>query len=373
MAIQLHRNQVGRIPLGPFLNDTDGKTVLTGLTIANSDIKLWKPGSSSLVNKNSGGATHMANGIYYATLDATDTSNAGSLVVFCHMAGALPVRIECYVENEVFFTEYNFWRNTVFAQAGGTPTTTTIPIAQVHYSDVPLQTTCGAYVGMMVLSLYAMQAVSRVVAYDGLTQTLTVDPPLPHVPSDGDYFLLLPGNPGSVTLADNAIAAANLAADAVAEIQNGLATATALQLVDDLVDELESRLTATRAGYLDNLSGGAVAKDETVAKASALQVVDDRVDDLESRLTAARAGYLDNLNSGVPLSALSVDAILDEVIEGTTTLRQGLRLVLAALAGQSSGGGTATVRFRDLADSKDRITATVDADGNRTAVTRDST
>lgn len=72
------------------------------------------------------------------------------------------------------------------------------------------------------------------------------------------------------------------------------------------------------------------------------------------------------------LAADAVDEILDEVVEGTLTLRQAIRLFLSALAGKSSGGGTATITFRDNADSKARITATVDADGNRTAVTLDA-
>jgi hypothetical protein len=43
------------------------------------------------------------------------------------------------------------------------------------------------------------------------------------------------------------------------------------------------------------------------------------------------------------------------------------------MGGKASGLGTTTAVYRDLADSKDRISATVDADGNRTAVTRDLT
>jgi hypothetical protein len=73
------------------------------------------------------------------------------------------------------------------------------------------------------------------------------------------------------------------------------------------------------------------------------------------------------------LAADAVDEILDEVVEGALTMRQILRLALATLAGKSSGGGTATIIFRDNADSKARITATVDANGNRTAMTVDGT
>lgn len=62
-----------------------------------------------------------------------------------------------------------------------------------------------------------------------------------------------------------------------------------------LVDDLEGRLTSTRAGYLDNLSAGAVA-------------LQSAVDDLETRLTAARAGYLDNLSGGAGATAAALTA-----------------------------------------------------------------
>lgn len=73
------------------------------------------------------------------------------------------------------------------------------------------------------------------------------------------------------------------------------------------------------------------------------------------------------------LAADAVDEILDEVIEGTLTLRQVLRLLLSVMVGKSAGGGTATITFRDNADTKNRISATVDANNNRTAVTLDVT
>lgn len=69
--------------------------------------------------------------------------------------------------------------------------------------------------------------------------------------------------------------------------------------------------------------------------------------------------------------SLTADAILDKVIEGTITFRQALRIFLSVLAGKSTGGGTVNLTFRDNADSKARITATVDANGNRTAMTLD--
>jgi hypothetical protein len=83
--------------LGPFLDDTDGKTAETGLTIANTDIKVWKSGGTTEASKNSGGATHIASGRYYAVLDATDTDTLGPLELNIHVAGALPVKLRCIV------------------------------------------------------------------------------------------------------------------------------------------------------------------------------------------------------------------------------------------------------------------------------------
>jgi hypothetical protein len=89
------------------------------------------------------------------------------------------------------------------------------------------------------------------------------------------------------------------------------------------------------------------------------------------------AGNVDGNVTGVVggLAAAAVDDICDEEVDNDGTaisLRGALKLMLSALTGKSDGGGTSTVTFRDLADSKDRITATVTGAGNRTAVTRDA-
>lgn len=98
MAIKLKQSTASQeVPLGYFVDNADGNTEETGLTIANTDIKIWKNGATTLANKNSGGATHISNGIYYAVLDATDTDTLGPLVIFIHVSGALPIRLECEV------------------------------------------------------------------------------------------------------------------------------------------------------------------------------------------------------------------------------------------------------------------------------------
>jgi hypothetical protein len=90
------------IVIGPFIDDTDFKTPETALTIANTDIKLSKNGATA-VDKNSGGATHLINGEYAITLDATDTSAVGELRISVVVAGALPVIRTFQVVEEVVF------------------------------------------------------------------------------------------------------------------------------------------------------------------------------------------------------------------------------------------------------------------------------
>lgn len=62
-----------------------------------------------------------------------------------------------------------------------------------------------------------------------------------------------------------------------------------------------------------------------------------------------------------------------EVIEGTYTAEQILRIIASALAGKVSGAGTGTETFKGLDGTTDRIVSTVDDDGNRTDVVVDGT
>jgi len=85
------------VPIGPFLDSTDGNTEETALSIANTDVDIWKEGATALVDKNSGGATHMTKGMYYTTLDATDTNTLGNLRIYVHVSGALYAQLDCIV------------------------------------------------------------------------------------------------------------------------------------------------------------------------------------------------------------------------------------------------------------------------------------
>jgi hypothetical protein len=127
------------------------------------------------------------------------------------------------------------------------------------------------------------------------------------------------------SIANNAVTAASLASDAVTEIQSGLATSSALATVDSNVDAILVDTSTTLVGQINNLN-----------------------DISEAEVTSA---------------------VMDEVIEGSYTFKQLIRGMVAALLGKASGLDSTTAKFRNTDDDVDVITATVDANGNRTAVT----
>jgi hypothetical protein len=118
------------------------------------------------------------------------------------------------------------------------------------------------------------------------------------------------------------------------------------------------------------------------------QNIEADTQDIQSRIPAALVGGRVDASVGamaanvMTAAALAADAgteianaLLDltDGVETGITMREVQRVVLAALAGKADGLAGTTVHFRDQADGKNRITATVDANGNRTAITLDLT
>jgi hypothetical protein len=121
--------------LGPFVDSTDFKTAETALTIANTDIKLIPDGGASS-NKNSGGGTHRANGVYGVTFDATDTATVGELEVSVVVAGALPVFdkftvLEEAVYDALFASGAAGYQVPIWAAAGSTVNLSATTVATV--------------------------------------------------------------------------------------------------------------------------------------------------------------------------------------------------------------------------------------------------
>lgn len=109
--------------------------------------------------------------------------------------------------------------------------------------------------------------------------------------------------------------------------------------------------------------------------ADALQVHAVEISNGLITAAAIAAGAIDAdalaADAGTELAAALLD--LTDGVETSLTVRGALRLALATLAGKVTGGATTTITYRNVGDTKNRVTETVDASGNRSAVVTDAT
>ena len=144
--------------------------------------------------------------------------------------------------------------------------------------------------------------------------------------------------------------------------------------VDTNVDTLLTRITAavalasalaTAQTDLDTITG---TDGVTLATAQALYAPNKVVPDV----AGTAAGLHSTTDTAIAgLNDITVADIKAGIADGTYDLEEMMRLIFSSCCAKVSGGGTTTITFRDGPDSKDRITATVDSNGNRTATTLD--
>ena len=79
------------VKIGPFVDNSDGDTEETGLTISQADVRLAKNGGNYAQKNESSACTHDELGVYDCDLDATDTGTLGRLKLNVHESGALSV------------------------------------------------------------------------------------------------------------------------------------------------------------------------------------------------------------------------------------------------------------------------------------------
>jgi len=135
------------------------------------------------------------------------------------------------------------------------------------------------------------------------------------------------------------------------------------------IEKAETVEILTDTGVIGALGAGLTA----LATQASVNTIDGNVDSILADTGTDGVVVASGSKTGYALSAAGVDAVLDEVVEGSMTFRQMLTIFLSGLGGISAGGGTATITFADKANTKARITATVDGSGNRTAVVLDGT
>jgi hypothetical protein len=93
------------IVLGPFVDETDGKSAETGLSVPSIDVDLYKfsdtvpqtvttsitPNASGSDTGSANDMVHMANGYYSLELSTGNTDACGPLKITANISGALPV------------------------------------------------------------------------------------------------------------------------------------------------------------------------------------------------------------------------------------------------------------------------------------------
>lgn len=195
-----------------------------------------------------------------------------------------------------------------------------------------------------------------------------------------------------VTLADDAITAAKFDESTAFPVKSQDSGATALARTgadSDTLETLSDEIAAVKAETalivedtgttipgtittIDNeiavIDGivDSILEDTGTTIPGTITTIDNEIAVIDANVDAILA---DTGTDGVVLTSGAVDAILDEVVVGTYTMRQILTVTASALAGKLSGGGTTTLTFRGINDASDVIVATVDANGNRSAVT----
>jgi hypothetical protein len=162
-------------------------------------------------------------------------------------------------------------------------------------------------------------------------------------------------------MAANVLTASALATDAVTEIVGGVWNALIASYTT--ADTFGARLLRSRSAQAE------------VSVTGSNHVAAD-IHELQPAVIANThfaAGAIDSNALAASAATEIATATLGATVEGSETLVQAVRLVRAALVGRLSGAATTTVAIRDAANTKNRITATVTADGDRTDVTTDAT
>jgi len=408
--------------IGPFIDDSDGKTAETGLTIAQADVKLSKNGQTLAQKNDDTAASHDSDGYYNCELDATDTNTLGQLTLIVNESGALPVRLDFQIVTANWFDtmcstdqlDVNVTniegsdatdqiRDAVVDDAtridasamntlsGHDPGETIMGATDLDTEmgriDVAVSTRSSLTTAQVnaecdtAISDAALATAAALAVVDGNVDSILTD--TNELQSDDVPGLIAALNdPTAAAIADAVWDEAQ--ADHTAAGSFGL-IASEIATIDGIVDDIlvdTAEIGAAGAGLTAvpwNAAWDAEVQSEC---ADALTAFDPpTVAQLNAR-TLVAANYFDaaadqvtvatnNDKTGYRLSATGVDDIHDEVIEGALTYREITRIALSVLAGESTGGGTGTLRFRNVADTADRVVATVDANQNRTGITLD--
>lgn len=100
----LRQSTAQTIRFGPCLDKTDGVSEEAALTLAQADMRLSKDGGAFAQKSAAGNATHDSDGWYSTALSTTDTDTVGELILNVHQpANMLPVWLRWWVLEEAVY------------------------------------------------------------------------------------------------------------------------------------------------------------------------------------------------------------------------------------------------------------------------------
>lgn len=133
-----------------------------------------------------------------------------------------------------------------------------------------------------------------------------------------------------------------------------------------LTANIEGRLNAT----VDFTGSGGLSADMSALANMVVDLLGSG--DLDATISAYGDMTIDIVVTGTGLTTANVgQAVWNALLEAGFTAEDLLRLAASGAAGKLSGAAGTTVTVRDVSDQHDIITATVDGDGNRSAVVLD--
>lgn len=99
----LRANTAANVRIGPFVNNVDGVTLESSLTITQSDVRVSKNGGPMNAKSRSNACVHDSYGYYWFSLGSSDTDTPGRLNIIVNKTGALMVNQTYQVIDETVY------------------------------------------------------------------------------------------------------------------------------------------------------------------------------------------------------------------------------------------------------------------------------
>ena len=328
------------IRIGPFVDDSDGKTAETGLTISQADVRLSKNGAAAAQKNDATSATHDENGYYRVPLDTTDTNTEGTLDVCVSEAGALPVIAKFTVLPAEVYDSFVAGTDKLqvdLVQINGTAEGSTSIRANVVAAAGTQVTGADDFkADLTSLNDPTAAAVATAVRSELTTELGRIDATITSRAVAGDAMTLTTGERAAVGTAvwDKDISTYAVAGEA----------GTLLKIAEANTDDLKTT-TIVKADIV-SISGDSTAANNLESYCDGTTPIPANTTQVAGSSVSGVADFKADV-SGLPSSSQIADAVWDEAQSGHTTAGTFGLYLDAAISGVSTGGVSAA----DIADA----------------------